>query len=160
MDTTKQWQQLETADFSANQISAIDNSVQLLPKLKELILDCNQIKTISKLNGLPYLRTLSLCENLITECIDCHLELGNLKTLNLSQNQIKSLAGFRKMYSLVTLNVSCNIIENIDEVDHIAGLPCLEELILTGNPVAGVVGEWCFLSRNILFQNYINFLSF
>lgn len=44
------------------------------------------------------------------------------------------------MYSLVTFNVSCNLIENIDEVDSISGLPCLEELILTGNPVAGAVG--------------------
>lgn len=45
------------------------------------------------------------------------------------------------MYSLVTLDVSCNLIADIDEVDHLAGLPCLEEIILTGNPLAGIVGE-------------------
>lgn len=45
------------------------------------------------------------------------------------------------MYSLVTLDVSCNLIADIDEVDNVAGLPCLEELILTANPVAGIVGE-------------------
>lgn len=140
LDPTKIWTGLQSANFSKNEITSIDCSVQLLPKLFHLNLDRNRIKTISFLNRLPFLSSLSLCENQITECVDCHLELGNIKVLNLSQNKIRSLNGFRKMYSLVTFNVSCNLIDGIDEVDAIAGLPCLEELILTGNPVAGAVG--------------------
>lgn len=142
IDPTKCWKELKTVNFSSNCIQTIDSSIKLLPKLKTLILDRNHIATISNLNHLPYLSSLSLCENFITECLDCHLELGNLKTLKLSQNRLTSLIGFRKMYSLVTLDVSCNLIADIDEVDHLAGLPCLEELILTGNPVAGIVGKF------------------
>lgn len=143
-DSTKTWINLKTADFSMNQICSIDESVKLMPNLVTLKLDANRLKSISHLNSLPYLNSLSLCENLIEECLDCHLELGNIRILNLSQNNIKSLIGFRKMYSLVTLNVSSNQIHSIDEVDYICGLPCLEELILTGNPVAGVVGNYVF----------------
>ncbi|KAG4080313.1 hypothetical protein HA402_010805 [Bradysia odoriphaga] len=139
IDTTKSWTELKSANFSSNCIQSIDPSIKLLPKLKTLILDRNHITTISNLSQLPYLSSLSLCENFITECIDCHLELGNLKTLKLSQNRLTSLSGFRKMYSLVTLDVSCNLIADIEEINHVAGLPCLEELILTANPVAGIV---------------------
>lgn len=59
------------------------------------------------------------------------------------------------MYSLVTLDVSCNLIADIDEVDHVAGLPCLEELILTGNQIAGIVGEFrlIFVCFSFLFAN-------
>ncbi|KAJ6636074.1 Nischarin, partial [Pseudolycoriella hygida] len=138
-DATKCWNELTTANFSSNCIQSIDSTIQLLPKLKTLILDRNRITTISNLKHLPYLSSLSLCENYIADCVDCHLELGNLKTLKLSQNRLTSLIGFRKMYSLVTLDVSCNQIASIDEVDYVAGLPCLEELILTGNPVSGIV---------------------
>lgn len=140
LDMTKIWKQLEIVDFSCNSINRIDQCIKLIPKLKTLNLEQNKIKTITYLKCLPYLRTLNLRENLITECNDCHLELGNLVTLNLSQNKIKSLYGFRKMYSLVQLNLSCNLIIDIDEVDHLSGLPCLEDLLLTGNPLAGSVG--------------------
>lgn len=160
IDATKCWNELKTVNFSSNCIQSIDSSIQLLPKLKTLILDRNHITTISHLNQLPYLSSLSICENLITECVDCHLELGNLKTLKLSQNRLASLIGFRKMYSLVTLDVSCNLIADIDEVDHVAGLPCLEELILTANPVAGIVGECDCVYPAIFLVNRISFVSF
>lgn len=133
------WLKLREANFSYNELSSIDITMNLLPKLEKLTLDQNQIETIKNLDKLSSLSSLSLCENKISQCIDWHLELGNLITLNLSLNQIKSLIGFRKMYSLVNLDISCNLIENVDEVDHIANLPCLENLRLTGNPVAGTV---------------------
>lgn len=134
------WPNLENVNLSDNKLTLIDASIRLAPNLKTLVLDQNQIKVIENLSGLPYLQTLSLCENHISQCVDLHLELGgNLMHLNLSQNSLKSLKGFRKMFTLVKLDVSCNAIESIDEVDHVANLPCLEELILTGNPIAGSV---------------------
>lgn len=134
------WPNLENINLSDNKLTVIDTSIRLAPNLKTLTLDQNQIKTIENLSGLPYLQTLSLCENHISHCVDLHLQLGgNLMHLNLSQNSLKSLEGFRKLFTLVKLDVSCNAIESIDEVDHVANLPCLEELILTGNPIAGSV---------------------
>lgn len=134
------WPNLENINLSDNKLTIIDPSIKLVPHLKTLVLDQNQIKTIENLNTLPYLQTLSLCENHITQCIELHLELGgNLMHLNLSQNNLRSLKGFRKLFTLIKLDVSCNAIDSIDDVDYIAGLPCLEELILTGNPIAGTV---------------------
>lgn len=134
------WPNVDSINLSNNKLSSIDTSIRLAPNLKTLLLDQNQIAKIENLTGLPYLQTLSLCENHISQCVDLHLQLGgNLMHLNLSQNNLRSLEGFRKLFTLVKLDVSCNAIESIDEVDHIAGLPCLEELILTGNPLAGTV---------------------
>lgn len=139
-DQSKSWPQLENINLSDNKLAAIDKSIRLVPNLKTLVLDRNQIKTVENVSCLPYLQTLSLCENQISTCIDLHLELGgNLMHLNLSQNNLTSLKGFRKLFSLVKLDVSCNAIETISEVDFVANLPCLEELILTGNPIAGSV---------------------
>lgn len=136
----KVWEHLQTLNLSENQLEEIDTSIKLALNLRTLILDQNHIRTIKNLSSLPYLQTLSLCENKIAECADLHLELGgNLVHLNLSQNNISSLKAFRKLFSLVKLDLSCNAIENIDEVDYVAELPCLEELILTGNPIAGTV---------------------
>lgn len=120
-------------------MKSIDASILLLPNVEHLILDNNRISNIAYLSKLPLLRNLSLCENNIKDCSNWHLELGNIVELNLSQNQITSLQGFHKLYSITSLDVSCNLISFIDEVDHIAALPCLENLRLTGNPVAGTV---------------------
>lgn len=136
----KIWPSLETINLSDNKLMRIDESIRLAPNLKTLALDQNQLTTIEHLRDLPYLQTLSLCENQISLCMDLHLELGgNLMHLNVSQNQLTSLIGFRKLFTLVKLDVSCNAVESVDEVDCVAGLPCLEELILTGNPIAGSV---------------------
>lgn len=138
-DPAKVWKCVEIANFADNKINSIDESIKLLPKLSTLILDRNELTSVQNLNTLPSLSSLSLTENQIAQCPDWHLELGNLVTLILSQNFIQSLAGFRKMYSLVSLDVSCNQIGEIDEVDHLAKLPCLENIKLTGNPVAGSI---------------------
>lgn len=141
VDPTKTWSALTHLDLSDNTLRNIDPSIALLPKLQSLTLDHNEISTIGYLNQLPCLSRLELSQNQIRECVDCHLELGNIRTLNLSQNRLRSLHGFRKMYSLVALNVSNNQISELTEVDHVAALPCLEELVLNGNPLATVVGK-------------------
>ncbi|GAB0092151.1 nischarin [Sergentomyia squamirostris] len=138
-DPQKVWNGVEMTNLADNKITSIDESIKLLPHLSTLILDRNELTTVQNLNCLPSLSALSLSENKISACLDWHLELGNLVTLVLAQNFIKSLAGFRKMYSLVSLDVSCNQIGDIDEVDHLANLPCIENIKLTGNPVAGSV---------------------
>lgn len=159
VDESKLWKQLEIVNLSNNSIDCIDTTMKLLPKLSKLNLSNNYITTLSNLNCLPYLCELNLCNNRITECIDCHLELGNLVTLNLSQNQLKSLNGFRKMYSLVRLDVSCNAIEFVDEVDAVAKLPCLEELLLTGNPVSTTVGKIILVLMILYFYLFFLFCS-
>lgn len=64
------------------------------------------------------------------------MELGNVQTLNLAGNKIVSLKGLGRLRSIKSLDLSCNRIENFDEIDDIAALPILEILGLNGNPLA------------------------
>lgn len=117
----------------------IDKTINLAPGVKVLNLNHNKISQIVDLSGLSQLTHLHLSSNLITECENLHVKLGNVRLLDLSQNNISSLKGFSKMYSLENLNLSCNSISDIAEVSHIGSLPCLENIVLTGNLVATVV---------------------
>ena len=91
------------------------------------------------MSSLPHLAYLNLSENLFTVCDEWHSKIGKITSINLSQNMILSLAGFGKLYSLENLDLSCNQILDVEEVQHICKLPCLENLRLTANPVASVV---------------------
>ncbi|XP_043644119.1 nischarin isoform X2 [Drosophila teissieri] len=133
------WKEITELDLTGNLLTQIDGSVRTAPKLKSLILDQNRIRTVQNLAELPQLQLLSLSGNLIAECVDWHLTMGNLVTLKLAQNKIKTLSGLRKLLSLVNLDLSSNQIEELDEVNHVANLPLLETLRLTGNPLAGSV---------------------
>lgn len=139
VDHAKVWQKVKYANFSDNQISIIDKSINLMPKVTELILDSNNIEKILHFRSLPLLSTLSLESNRLSECLNLHTQLGQVTTLNVAQNQIRSLRGFQKLYSLVNLDISCNLIDTVDEVEHVGSLPCLENIRLTGNPVASTV---------------------
>lgn len=134
-----QWTRVRYANFSDNNIKFIDKSIDLLPEVNELYFDRNRIEKLENLRALTQLSVLSLESNIIGECDDLHLQLGNLVTLNLSYNHIKHLKGFQKLYSLINLDLSGNKIDAIDEADYLGGLPCLENLRLTGNPVASSV---------------------
>lgn len=133
------WASLEVLDLSNNNLIDIDRTVNLLPSLKTLILNDNKISTISDLSQLANLSYLSLSNNLISICDQLHTKIGNILTLNLSQNNIASLNCFTKLYSLENLDLSCNKIHDIEEIKHICDLPCLENLLLTGNNVATTV---------------------
>ncbi|XP_055595748.1 nischarin-like [Uranotaenia lowii] len=138
-DRSKVWKTLRHAVFKDNQLVEIDHAMRLFPNLKDLVLDKNHIESIANLSHLNNLQILSLRANRIAECVNWHVQLGNLVSLNLSQNRIRRLEGLSKLYSLVNLDLSCNLIDDVNEIDHIGNLPLLENLRLLGNPVAGSV---------------------
>jgi Leucine-rich repeat (LRR) protein len=139
LDSSQIWVNVTVLNLTNNNLIDIDKTITLVPNLKTLILDSNKISCISGLSELPNLSHLSLSNNLISICNQLHTKIGNITTLNLSQNSITSLKGFRKLYSLVTLNLSCNKIDDIEEITYLGDLPCLENLILTGNFVATTI---------------------
>lgn len=126
-------------DLSSNDINVIDDAIKLVPNVEILILHQNKIRDIVDLSFLTKLNYLYMSNNLLTSCDNLHLKLGNIKLIDFSQNSIKSLQGFEKIYSLETLNISCNKISDINEIRYLGDLPCLENLIITANPVATII---------------------
>ncbi|XP_046581092.1 uncharacterized protein LOC124288585 [Haliotis rubra] len=133
------WEHVEEADMSHNFIVEIDDSVQLMPKVEHLDLSHNQLTTIQHLQWLSHLTFLDISHNNIHNLDSLHTKLGNLKTLKLAGNKLGSLQGFSKLFSLEILDVSNNEIGQVSDVKPIGGLPCLENLLLTGNPVTIVL---------------------
>lgn len=86
-----------------------------------------------QLHNLNY---LSLNNNLIEDLSNWCMELGNIERLNLAGNKIKTLRGLSRLRSIKSLDLSCNLISDIAEVDELTGLPILEVLGLNGNPIA------------------------
>ncbi|XP_043268514.1 nischarin [Venturia canescens] len=134
------WLKLSHLDLSNNRIKEIDEAIKLLPHIETLILNNNLLTEISNVTLLPRLSQLHLGSNSFSKLPNnLHTKLGNIVYMDLSQNKLTSLASFSKLYSLEGLDVSCNRIENIEEVKNIGHLPCLENLRLTGNPVSTIV---------------------
>lgn len=136
---TKSFKGLRKVHFCNANLERIDDSVALIPSTETLALNGNAIESIENLQTLTNLMNLSLRRNKIARCIDWHIKLGNIVSLNLAQNQIESLLGFRKLFCLVKLDLSQNLIVDMNEVDHLSKLPNLESLCLAGNPVSGDV---------------------
>lgn len=117
----------------------VDDLGPLVRKLRYLDLSFNQLCSVFNLTSLPELERVSYSGNIISYLTDLNILLGNVKILDMSQNQIEKLQCFGKLYSLVVLNLSCNRVSSVEEVRFLSDLPCLEVLILTGNPVASTV---------------------
>ncbi|CAN0064437.1 unnamed protein product [Lampetra planeri] len=129
------WGSLTTLDLSHNRISRIDDAVKLIPKVEFLDLSHNAITEIANLQHLYSLVHLDLSHNRVGACVRLHGTLGNVRTLSLAGNALRNLAGLAKLYSLAALDLSHNGVEQMEEVRHVARLPCLERLSLSGNPV-------------------------
>ncbi|XP_020827134.1 nischarin isoform X2 [Phascolarctos cinereus] len=130
------WRALTTLDMSHNSISQIDDSVKLIPKIEFLDLSHNGVMVVENLQHLYNLIHLDLSYNKLTSLEGIHTKLGNIKTLNLAGNLLESLSGLNKLYSLVNLDLSNNNIEQIKEIKNIGSLPCLEEVVLSSNPLS------------------------
>ncbi|TSM44108.1 Nischarin [Bagarius yarrelli] len=129
------WKLLTTLDMSYNNISAIDESVKLIPAVEFLDLGHNSLSLVENLQYLYNLVHLDLSYNQLTVLEGVHTKLGNIKTLNLAGNQLETLSGLSKLYSLVNLDLSSNRLAQLEEIKQIGMLPCLEKLSLANNPM-------------------------
>ena len=66
---------------------------------------------------------------------DAFLMLGNIRTLVLSWNQLKTVAGLERMYSLERLAIDYNNIQYLQDAAGLANLPELMHLEMKGNPI-------------------------
>ena len=60
---------------------------------------------------------------------------GTLEELWLSYNQISTLDGLAGLTSLTTLYMSNNLIKSWSELDKLAGLENLKDVLFVGNPI-------------------------
>lgn len=137
-DTVK-WKKLHTINFASNNIKNVDWAIKLVPGLQELSLSSNRLTELCDISSLHELRVLNLSMNNFSVCSNWHSKIGNIVKIDLSQNKVASLQGFHRLYSLISLDLSCNLVEDVEEVQHICKLPCLEYLWLTANPVASTI---------------------
>ncbi|XP_060621846.2 nischarin isoform X2 [Anolis sagrei] len=130
------WRTLTTLDMSHNSIARIDDSVKLMPKIEFLDLSHNDVPLVENLQHLYNLIHLDLSYNKLATLEGIHTKIGNIKTLNLAGNHLERLCGLNKLYSLVNLDLSNNKIDQIDEIRNVGGLPCLEKVVLSNNPLS------------------------
>ncbi|CAF1030136.1 unnamed protein product [Rotaria sp. Silwood1] len=149
---------LKEADFSFNLIEEIKN-VDNFHYLQKLILDNNQISKIEGLKNCYRLQHLSLAHNRISQIEELdglplkYLNLRSnqirnienldslqyLQQLNLSCNQLESLAGFpERLNFLEVLDLADNQLHNLSDIDRLSEFRLLRDLNLRGNKITEI----------------------
>ena len=116
-------------------IQKMDASLSGLKKCKHLRLSTNSIDKITGLNGMECLTILSLGRNQLRKIEGLDANCDTLEQLWVSYNQIGTLAGIEKLHNLTTLFMSNNKIADWKEVERLASLPKLRDLLMVGNPL-------------------------
>jgi dynein light chain 1 len=112
-----------------------DGATATLKACERLALSTNQIDRMTSLAGMESLKILSLSRNLIKKIEKLEDVAATLEELWLSYNQISSLDGLASCSALTTLYLSNNKISDWAEVEKLAALPALNDLLLVGNPI-------------------------
>jgi hypothetical protein len=126
-----------------------------LTNLQSICLSHNDLVSENALSGLskmPHLAKVDLSYNRI-ECLkSAHYHLGNIQTLVLSHNHLKSAEGIERLYSLQELWLDHNRIGELSKISALARLPELETLHLKGNPIEVKTPKKCRVEVLSLFQ--------
>jgi dynein light chain 1 len=113
----------------------LDNSLNTLKNCEHLSLSTNCIDRLIPLSGMKKLRILSLGRNQLKKIEKLDDVSDTLEELWLSYNQINSLDGVSGLTNLTTLYLSNNLIKTWDELDKLATLPKLRDVLFHGNPI-------------------------
>ncbi|KAJ8614487.1 hypothetical protein CTAYLR_000741 [Chrysophaeum taylorii] len=117
-------------------IAKLDASLNNLTACEHLQLSTNSIDKIGiALTGLKNLKILSLGRNVIKKIEKLDDLADNLQELWISYNQISSLDGLASLTNLTTLFMSNNQVKSFAELEKIASLPNLKDVLFYGNPM-------------------------
>uniref|UniRef100_A0A915PUH2 U2A'/phosphoprotein 32 family A C-terminal domain-containing protein n=1 Tax=Setaria digitata TaxID=48799 RepID=A0A915PUH2_9BILA len=140
IENHEKWDSLQEIDFSFNEVEEIDESISLLDLVRKMNLSHNLLTGVGNhLQHLTMLTELNLSHNAIENLDSWYAKLGNVKRLHLAGNKISSLNGLHKLYSLEFLDLTDNNIAEPDDIRTVGVLPCLDHLILRGNPIQQVI---------------------
>ena len=115
-------------------ITKLDNKLNDLKNAVHLSLSTNTIDRINVALALPKLRILSLGRNNIKKIDKLEGCAGTLEELWVSYNAISSLDGVDGLSKLTTLYISNNKLHDWEELNKIAGLVELKDVLFVGNP--------------------------
>lgn len=130
------WHSTTNLRLSNCGIDRLDKSMHLFPSLEQLDLSYNDISHVIHLQDCPRLSVLNLSNNRISVLSNLNRVISNVVKLDLSQNRIESLDGLEFLEFLSRLDVSNNLIDDFQEVSHLAELTNLESVILEGNMIS------------------------
>lgn len=86
------------------------------------------------------LLTLTASQNLLVSI--SHLEgLPKLATLKVNNNKLATLNPAPNLPKLAVLDLTANLIEKVDEFNHLVPLPSLRHIIVAENQVANEMGD-------------------
>jgi hypothetical protein len=129
---------LEVLQLGFNQIvDILSLSLRMLPNLKVLHLQGNEIVRVEGLNEMHQLRELNLDRNKI-KALDARslASLSSLRELRIEENGLRTLDHFVGLPQLTTLAASSNRITEVYELDKLESMPHLQHLTLANNAVA------------------------
>ncbi len=113
---------------------------KLFCKTETLDLSYNLLDTtIDHLQHLHFLQNLNLSNNRLHDVSDFNARVGNIRSLDLSCNELITTDGLSRLYSLITLHLSSNKLDSIKNIESLGSLPCLENLWLKNNPLTRIV---------------------
>ncbi|XP_067681715.1 dynein axonemal light chain 1-like [Haliotis asinina] len=126
-------------------IEKMDASLSTLTCCSKLSLSTNCIEKIANLNGLKHLQILSLGRNNIKSLTGLEAVGDTLQELWISYNLIEKLKGINVLKKLKVLYLSNNLVKDWGEFGKLSDLPCLEDLLMVGNPLEekhSAEGDW------------------
>src|SRR5690606_1357457 len=94
---------------------------------------------ISKVQNCEYcwkLEDINLSFNRITSTKQIYECMGNVKRLQLRANGLKSTEGLERLFSLESLDLTENSINNYEEMYRLKNLPLLTEIWFRRNPIS------------------------
>ncbi|XP_062121357.1 serine/threonine-protein kinase 11-interacting protein isoform X4 [Drosophila sulfurigaster albostrigata] len=131
------WNELQTADFSYNNLRGIDTALEFAQHLQHLNLRHNKLISVSAIKWLPHLKTLDLSYNCLTQLPLFHAEAcKRLQSLNISSNYVEELLDMTKLDALTNMDLSDNCLLEHSQLLPLSVLMTLTTLNLQGNPLA------------------------
>lgn len=116
-------------------IAKLDATLNTCVECERLALSTNCIDRLVPLGGMTKLKILSLGRNNIKKIEHLEANAATLEELWLSYNQISALDGLSGLNNLTTLYLSNNNIKSWAELDKLASLPNLKDVLFIGNPI-------------------------
>lgn len=112
-----------------------------LKECEHLSLSTNSIEKIANLSGMENLKILSIGRNLIKRLDNLDAIGQRLEQLWMSYNYVSSLKGVEALRVCTVLYMGNNRVSEEKEFDKLCEMPCLEELVMYGNPIHRTITE-------------------